>query len=96
MTQIIHLENWFESKCDQSWEHEWGIKIESLDNPGWKLTVPIMGTVLEERVFEEIQFERSEMNWVVCKVEGGYFTGYGGVKNLSELIDIFFTSVNKK
>ena len=28
------LMNWYESNCDGDWEHSYGVKIESLDNPG--------------------------------------------------------------
>ena len=32
------LERWFKSRCDGSWEHDFGITIETTDNPGWLLT----------------------------------------------------------
>ena len=38
---IKQLENWYNSRCDGDWEHEFGIKIDTLDNPGWKITIDI-------------------------------------------------------
>ncbi len=32
------LEKWFENHCDGTWEHHYGITIETSDNPGWILT----------------------------------------------------------
>lgn len=29
------LQKWYKSQCDGDWEHEYGIKIETVDNPGW-------------------------------------------------------------
>ncbi|MFE2849501.1 Imm53 family immunity protein, partial [Streptomyces scopuliridis] len=29
------LQNWYTQQCDGDWEHEWGVKIATLDNPGW-------------------------------------------------------------
>ena len=30
---------WFASHCDGDWEHDLGIRIETLDNPGWAMDV---------------------------------------------------------
>ena len=27
------LQSWYQSQCDGDWEHEFGIRIETLDNP---------------------------------------------------------------
>lgn len=29
------LSNWHKLNCNGDWEHTYGIKIETLDNPGW-------------------------------------------------------------
>ena len=29
------LQKWYKSQCNGDWEHSFGIKIETLDNPGW-------------------------------------------------------------
>ncbi|MFD5200063.1 Imm53 family immunity protein [Streptomyces sp. NPDC058375] len=28
------LQGWYSAQCNEDWEHEWGGKIETLDNPG--------------------------------------------------------------
>lgn len=30
---------WYASQCDGDWEHEHGMSIETIDNPGWALEV---------------------------------------------------------
>ena len=33
------LEDWYADLCNGDWEHFGGIEIQSLDNPGWMITV---------------------------------------------------------
>jgi hypothetical protein len=28
------LQGWYATQCDGDWEHEYGVSIETLDNPG--------------------------------------------------------------
>jgi hypothetical protein len=32
---LEQIQNWYAGQCDGRWEHSFGIKIETLDNPGW-------------------------------------------------------------
>ena len=42
MNNIIDwLQNWTMSQIDGDWEHELGISIRMLDNPGWLLSADI-------------------------------------------------------
>jgi len=29
------ISEWYASKCDGDWEHMYGVRIETTDNPGW-------------------------------------------------------------
>ena len=33
------LMNWYSAQCDEDWEHQYGVKLETLDNPGWSLII---------------------------------------------------------
>jgi hypothetical protein len=33
--RLNELQVWYGAQCNGSWEHTYGIKIETLDNPGW-------------------------------------------------------------
>jgi hypothetical protein len=35
------LEQWYYDQCDGDWEHAYGIRIGTLDNPGWSLRFPV-------------------------------------------------------
>ena len=33
------LQQWYQSKCDGTWEHMYGVEIDTLDNPGWTVSL---------------------------------------------------------
>lgn len=43
MSQLKRLMEWYSSNCNGDWEHSGGVKIETLDNPGWSITVDFDG-----------------------------------------------------
>ena len=93
------LQEWYLSQCDQNWEHEYGIKINTLDNPGWALFIDLSDTELDGLDFSDYSYglgheaETSGDNWIICKVEKQKFTGFGGPQKLEEMIDIFLSWV---
>ncbi len=38
---LAWLQDWYRSRCDGTWEHSYGVKIDTLDNPGWLVTVDL-------------------------------------------------------
>ncbi|MCE0556156.1 immunity 53 family protein [Motilimonas sp. E26] len=80
---------WYASNCDEDWEHSFGVKIYTLDNPGWSIEVDIAETKLSSKRFDETAIDRSESDWIYCIVPDGVFKGAGGVSNLEELIQVF-------
>ena len=90
---IAWLEAWYASNCDGRWENASGVRIETLDNPGWELVVDLEGTSLEGERFAPLKVDRSDTDWFSCSVQDGRFIGAGGALNLRDLIDIFRTWV---
>ncbi|MHB8968794.1 MAG: immunity 53 family protein [Thermoleophilia bacterium] len=86
---IERLGKWFQSQCNGDWEHSSGIKIETLDNPGWWFAVELEGTKLYARPFDSLELERTEMDWIHCRIKDGKFNAVGGPENLREMINIF-------
>ena len=39
MSEITWIEQWYQRQCDGNWEHQHGIKVETLDNPGWHVEI---------------------------------------------------------
>jgi hypothetical protein len=86
---LVWLLKWYQSQCDGDWEHGNGIKIETVDNPGWHLRISLEGTELEEKQFQEIGIDRSEHDWIRCFLKGTVFEGAGGPFNLPEVLKTF-------
>ncbi|PLR77522.1 rhodanese-related sulfurtransferase [Bacillus sp. V3-13] len=83
------LEHWFHNNCNGDWEHCHGIRIGTLDNPGWCVEISLFETYLEDSPFRNVKIERSNDDWIHCTAEDNVFKGYGGVKNLEEILNIF-------
>ncbi|MFW6720090.1 immunity 53 family protein [Streptomyces sp. MAR4 CNY-716] len=41
---LRRLDGWYAAQCDGDWEHGYGVRIETLDNPGWLVRVDLVGT----------------------------------------------------
>lgn len=90
MIEVLgQLQDWYLSQCDGEWEHQYGVSIDTLDNPGWTVKVDLQGTKLADKSFSAIWDERSDSDWIHCSVRDGAFEGNGGGNNLSELISVF-------
>ena len=94
-TDFIGLLKWYQKHCNGDWEHRYGLKIDTLDNPGWMLIIDLCGTQLGDHSFEEIDFEQPDGKWIQCSIANGQFQGFGGPLNLEGLIKIFLSWNNK-
>lgn len=90
METLHRLQQWYHHHCNGDWEHQSGIKIDTLDNPGWSITINLEDTEFENQVFESISIDRSEEDWIVCRLneKAKIFEGFGGPFNLIELLSI--------
>ncbi len=95
MSTLQELQDWYHSQCDEDWEHSYGVKIDTLDNPGWSLTIDLDGTCLEAKTFLAVSYgvekeaiQRSD-DWVHCYVERKKFIARGGPHKLDEMLQIF-------
>jgi hypothetical protein len=84
------LMGWYARHCDGQWEHGHGVRIDSIDNPGWCLRIDLAGTDLAGRAFEPLSHgDEFEGPWWERRLEGTEFVGYGGATELAELIRVF-------
>ena len=90
---VQRLQAWYASQCDQNWEHSFGVQIGTLDNPGWVVTIDLVGTALFNVSFEPGERGDSEngQDWLRLKSDGKVFTGAGGVENLEEILEAFLS-----
>ena len=89
MDNIQKLQLWYSRQCDGSWEHQYGVSIDTLDNPGWTVVVDLVGTDLQTMQMESIVGEKNEHDWLQCKIEDGKFVGNGGPLKLDAILRLF-------
>lgn len=83
------LQHWYFSQCDEDWEHQYGVKIETLDNPGWLVTIDLENTDLHGAAAPLLFVERTQTDWWQFEVTDNKFIGCGGALNLGEVIEKF-------
>jgi Immunity protein 53 len=89
MNELEWLQSYYLSLCDGYWEHSYGFEIGNLDNPGWIFEFEITDTPMQAVDFTELVVNRSDDDWIYCKVEEQKFVASCGPKNLTEVISIF-------
>ena len=93
---LDRLQDWYLGQCNGDWEHQFGVKIDTLDNPGWDVEIDIRDTYLAERDFSKVNIQRKEENdWLIYWVYGEKFIGSCGPKNLEELLNVFLNWADK-
>src|SRR5687767_14791615 len=83
------LQKWFASNCDGEWEHDFGIKIETMSDPGWLVIIDLEETNLEGKLFTPIKKGPSEASWIDCRVEESKFRGMSDATKLEEILRVF-------
>jgi hypothetical protein len=90
MRLLKWLEGWYKSQCNGDWEHMSGIKIYTLDNPGWRITIDLADTELENKKYNLYQvINDDESDWIFCRVKDGCFEGAGDPSKLEVIIQRF-------
>lgn len=69
---------------------EFGIKIDTLDNPGWSVSIDLIETIYEKKLFKEIDIQKSPDKWMQCSLKNDVFYGARGPKNLIGILKTFF------
>ena len=95
MQTLARLQQWYESYCDGDWDHGYGVSITTLDNPGWRVTINLAGTALEDQPFVTINDLEPERDWIRCWVEANTFHGAGGPHKLADILEVFLNWADK-
>lgn len=88
MSALQKLQQWYLQHCNNDWEHDFGIKIETLDNPGWSIKIDLQLTALQY-VTLEISEEKSELDWYYIKAKDSVFQAYCDATKLEFIITYF-------
>ena len=89
MTPLEFVQSWYLAQCNGEWEHVRGVTIESLDNPGWLVTIDLIQTALEDRAMIPVRDERSDSDWLECRIENKQFRGAGDARKLNGILAVF-------
>jgi hypothetical protein len=92
MELLKRLQNWYQSHCDGDWEHSYGVTIDTLDNPGWRVSVDLTDTLLENVQFKSVKTGDSESKndfWIDCRKLDETYIGMGSADSLETLLTIF-------
>ena len=97
MDSIQWLEAWYRRQCNGEWEHHNGITIQTLDNPGWLVTIDLAGTALQNTAMEEVgdasQINHAGLegnhNWLHCRIQDNRYLGAGGSSSLLAICEVF-------
>lgn len=87
--ELDFLQTWYRHHCNGDWEHQYGVELGTLDNPGWRLAIDLEGTEFEGRILERQIVDRSADDWLQAWSDGSKFHVAAGPTNLSEAIATF-------
>lgn len=89
MNNIEWLCKWYLRTCDGYWEHQYGIEILSLDNPGWSVKIELEETAYSQLADLSFVVDNSADDWVKCFIQNQCFYGIGDGSKLDRIISIF-------
>ncbi|WP_343672539.1 immunity 53 family protein [Chitinophaga sp.] len=96
MSEILAwISQWMNAQCNGDWEHMYGIKIGTTDNPGWYITIDLVDTELEDLEMETDVTENAEDDWFFYKVRDKQYFGAGDLNKLEFLLYAFKGLVEK-
>ncbi|GAB2777907.1 Imm53 family immunity protein [Amycolatopsis magusensis] len=83
------LQDWYADQCNGDWEHEFGIRMGTLDNPGWWFEVDLVDTDLEQRVLAKTSAEPGPGRWVWAESDGQKFSSSCDLSSLDGALRLF-------
>jgi len=100
---IEWLQEWYLQNCNGDWEHQYGLSISTLDNPGWQVAINLRGTALEHKSFAKVEVGKVDgESWYVVSVQedeknndGPIFMAFCSPQHLTTVIGLFKTFTEK-
>lgn len=88
MDELRWLEKWHLDNSNED-GYNVGIRIETLDNPGWLVKIDLFEMSFSNLHMDRIHFYNSENDWIDCQIKDSEFIGSGDCMKLAEIIEIF-------
>lgn len=89
MNNIERIQRWYGLQCNGEWEHQHGVSIDTLDNPGWNVSIDLVGTNLERVSMSPYKYDKGEDDWVLCELRDGKFIGNSDSSKLNLILESF-------
>jgi hypothetical protein len=89
------IQSWYASNCDGEWEHEFGIRMATTDNPGWHVKIDVCETNLEGVLVERLRRDLPEGGWMIAWSDGKVFQAACSPLSLGD-VDGFFKKVTEE
>lgn len=86
---LAYVQEWYLQQCDGDWEHSFGVQIDTLDNPGWRVRIDLERTNLEGRTLSRTSEGEDENDWLVYWSDGMRFEAACGPMGLIRGLDAF-------
>lgn len=83
------IQEWYNRFCWDEERHYYGIKIETLDNPGWSVKIEICDTPLENKAFRENCQDNGDSDLDLLQSRGWFFKGAGDPNKLIPILEVF-------
>lgn len=96
------LQAWYAQQCNGDWEHRWGVEITTLDNPGWRVQIDLVGTALEGRDFKSFTEPVNALDfpgcdrWLDCSIKDDVWQGAGDETKLTPILQTFLAWANSQ
>ncbi len=86
---LVWFQHWYANQCNGDWEHGQGVKISSIDNPGWSVDINLEGTIAEDLTMEWKLIERMEEDWYGYSIQSSTYKAAGDPSKLFVLLEKF-------
>jgi Immunity protein 53 len=94
MTEQLHLlESWYSKQCNGDWEHQYGISIQTVDNPRWHAKIDLVDTPLTNKKCDFSERMEGEQNYQRAS-DGFVFSGFATPKALQKFLQKFHAWAN--
>ena len=91
-TLLTRIQNWYQTNCNDDWEHSYGFSIGTLDNPGWSIKIDLSETPLENLQFDR-GIDNGRFDWMTIKTKEKVFEAFCDPTKLTEVLRIFLDEI---
>jgi hypothetical protein len=90
---LTWLEHWYRTQSDGDREHQHGLEITTIDNPGWAVSIDLHLTRYAKIADREVRSDthESDDDWWICEIKDQKFQRNGDPTKLRVILETFRT-----